>query len=104
MRNLDESVWIIYACVFRFMLWQVRSKVVQHKVPYLMLPNERLSPEMLLPETPLPKFDQSRGLGTNFGIMQMSKILHAARYSFRPIRSTNIRRPVLAFSAVDWDL
>ena len=36
-------------------------------------------------ETPLPKFEQPGNLGTNFGIMQMSKILHAAKRCSRPI-------------------
>ena len=40
------------------------------------------------PETPWPKFDEARSLGTNLGIMQMSKVSHAAKYCLRPIRFT----------------
>ena len=58
-----------------------------------------------VPEMPLPRFDEAGSLGTNFGIMQMSKILHAAtKYYLQPIRFALIRRPALAFCAVDWAL
>ena len=57
-----------------------------------------------VPETPLPKVEEAGSLGKNFGFMQMSKILHAAKYCFRPIRFAMIRRLVLAFCAVDWVL
>ena len=54
------------------------------------------------PESPLPKFEQAGGLGTIFGIMQMSKILYAAKSSSQPIRYAMIRTPMLAFSAINW--
>ena len=57
-----------------------------------------------VPENPLPKFDEALCLGTYFGIRQMSKISHAAKYRFWPIRFRTIRRPALVFSAVDWAL
>ena len=52
------------------------------------------------PQTPLPKFDQPGSLGTNFGIIPISKILHAAKCCFRPIGFARIGRPVLAFCAI----
>ena len=54
-----------------------------------------------MPETPLPKFDPVRSLGTNLGIMQMSKILHATKSSSRPIRFRMTRALAQAFCAVD---
>ena len=53
-------------------------------------------------ETPLPKFEDVHSLGTSFGIMQMSKILHAAKCCFPPIRFALIRRPALVFCAIFW--
>ncbi len=57
--------------------------------------------EKAVAENPLPKIDLAHSLGTDFGIRQMSKVLHAAKYCVWPIRFGIIRRPAPAFSAVD---